>query len=340
MYAGLRDTWQLIRPYLRPSRAWNAFLVRFSFNFTRLLGRPVHWGMPVAVSVEPTTACNLGCPHCPSGINQFTRPTGKMIPEQFISLIREVAPYSGYVTLYFQGEPYIHKAFTDMVETATDAGMYTATSTNAHFLTPLTAEATVKAGLKRMIISIDGITQESYARYRINGNLEKVLEGTKNILAARKKLGKKHPVIIWQFIVFAHNEHEVPALKKLAAEYGVDKLAMKTAQIYDYANADDWLPADLGNSRYEKVNGEVVLKNNLLNHCWRLWSNPVITWDGRLVPCCFDKDATHDLGNVLDNGTGKVWHGAEAAAFRQKLVGGRSEIDICRNCTEGSRVWI
>lgn len=340
MYAGIKDTWQLAKPFLRPSRMWNALKVHSSFLVSGITRSSIHAGRPIAISVEPTTACNLGCPHCPSGINQFTRPTGKMDLPAFSRIAGELAPYTGYVTLYFQGEPYINKVFTDMVAKATEMGMYTATSSNAHFLTPEVAEATVRAGLKRLIISIDGITQESYEHYRINGKLDKVLEGTRNILEARRRLGKSYPVVIWQFIVFAHNEHELPGMKKLAAAYGVDKLAIKTAQIYDYENADNWLPSDSGLSRYDREEGKVELRNKWQNRCWRLWSNPVITWDGRMVPCCFDKDATHDLGNVLTDGTETVWNGEKTRQFRANLTAGRKNIDICKNCTEGTRVWI
>ena len=57
------------------SRIWNIFLLKFSFYMSRLLKKPVHWGTPIAISIEPTTACNL---ECPSGLRQFTRPTGNL----------------------------------------------------------------------------------------------------------------------------------------------------------------------------------------------------------------------------------------------------------------------
>jgi MoaA/NifB/PqqE/SkfB family radical SAM enzyme len=340
MFAGIHDTIGLLKAFARPRRLGNAIKLYFSYGLGKVLGKPIRWGMPMAMSIEPTTACNLGCPQCPSGLKQFTRPTGKMDLANFEKVIQDNADNAGYITLYFQGEPYINKDFTDMIALASQNGMYTATSSNAHFLTPETCEKTVKAGLNRMIISIDGASQETYAKYRIHGDFQQVVDGTRNMLKAKQKLGAKKPVIIWQFIVFAHNEHEVTAIRRLAKEIGVDKLVLKTAQIYDYQHAEDWIPVQNQYSRYDKKADKVTIKAKHQNHCWRMHSNPVVTWDGNMVPCCFDKDASHNMGNVLSLGTQAAWEGEAFDGFRKNLNAGRGEIDICSNCTEGVKVWI
>ena len=340
MYLGLRDSWRLARAHSKPSRFINTCKVELSYFIFRFTRKPIFWGMPTAISIEPTTACNLGCPQCPSGLKMFNRPTGKMSLQQFNAILPQISRTTGYITLYFQGEPYINKEFTGMIAAATKEGIYTATSSNAHFLTPEVAQKTVEAGLKRMIISIDGATQKTYAEYRIDGELSKVIEGTQNILAARKAIGVTYPVVVWQFIVFAHNEHEIESIRKLANDIGVDKLQLKTAQIYDFENADKWLPANPSYARYREKHGRIALKAAKKNRCKRFHQNPVLTWDGNMVPCCFDKDATHNLGNVFDTGLKEVWKGILRNAFGKKLKQGRSEIDICNNCTEGVRVWI
>jgi len=340
MYLGLKDSWRLVCAHAKPSRSFNTLQVWLSYLLSRFTPKPFFWGMPTAISIEPTTACNLGCPQCPSGLKQFNRPTGKMSLQQFNTILPQISRTTGYITLYFQGEPYINKDFTGMIAAATKEGIYTATSSNAHFLTPETAQKTVEAGLKRMIISIDGATQQTYAEYRIDGELSKVIEGTRNVLAARKAMGVSYPVVVWQFIVFAHNEHEIAAIRKLAKDIGVDKLQLKTAQIYDFENAHKWLPANPAHARYREREGRVALKAEKKNRCSRFHQNPVLTWDGNMVPCCFDKDASHNLGNIFDSGLKAVWKGSLRQSFGQKLKRGRHEIDICNNCTEGVRVWI
>lgn len=340
MYISLDDSLRIAGSYTRFSRWTNLFKLWFSWVYSRFSRGNWVLGKPASMSIEPTTACNLGCPHCPSGLKSFSRPTGKMKAGDFHRYIDSIAGHTGYLTLYFQGEPYINKEFTDMLASASAQNIYTSTSTNAHFLTPENAEKTVLHGLKRMIISIDGTSQESYAKYRLGGQLDAVLAGTKNILAARKKLGKNYPRVVWQFIVFRHNESEIPELRRLARAYGVDKLVIKTAQIYDFANAENWLPENKDLSRYEKRGEEVRLKNRMHNRCWRMWSGCVITWDGGVVPCCFDKDATHRLGSLQEKSFDEIWHGPAYREFRAALRKGRSNIEICSNCTEGTKVWL
>jgi len=77
----------------------------------------------------------------------------------------------------------------------------------------------------------------------------------------------------------------------------------------------------------------------MVNSCWRMWHGCVITWDGLVVPCCFDKDATHQLGSLKNQNFHQLWTGAPYNQFRKSLLKSRSEIDICKNCTEGTKVW-
>lgn len=297
-------------------------------------------GLPISISVEPTTACNLRCPECPSGLRSFTRPTGKLENALFTKIIDELHETLFYLIFYFQGEPYLHPQLLDMVSYAASKNIYTATSTNAHFLTDEIAKQTVQSGLDRMIISIDGATQETYESYRKEGKLEKVLEGTANIIKWKKQLGSRTPHVVWQFLVVKPNEHEVDEIKQLAKQYGVDKIAFKTAQIYDYKDGNDLIPTKDKFSRYKQgKDGKYALKNTALDECWKMWHSCVITWDGKVVPCCFDKDAHHELGNIADRPFEEIWNSEVYNAFRKQLFTARDQIEMCKNCTEGAKVW-
>ena len=294
----------------------------------------------MSISIEPTTSCNLQCPECPSGLRSFTRPTGMLEDETFHKVIDELAADLSYLLFYFQGEPYLHPKFTELVKYASDKGVYTATSTNAHFLNDENSKATVESGLDRLIFSIDGTTQESYASYRIGGKLEKVIEGTKNILKWKKKLKSKTPHVIFQFLVVKPNEHEIDQIKALGKEIGVDEVRLKTAQIYDFKKGSPLIPSIDKYSRYAKnENGEYELKNSLSNECWKLWHSSVITWDGRVVPCCFDKDASHQMGSLANETFRELWTNPSYMSFRSAILNSRKNIDICKNCTEGTKVW-
>lgn len=322
-------------------RGWNAIKVWSSYHLSKWLKKPIQWGYPVALSFEPTTSCNLRCPECPSGLRAFTRPTGMLQADFFKQTIDEIADTTMSLIFYFQGEPYLNPSFLDMVAYANQKKIYTITSTNAHYLTDERAKKTVESGLDRLIISIDGTTQEVYQQYRVGGNLEKVLEGTRNVVKWKKQLKSKTPFIFFQFLVVKPNEHQITAAKEIAKEVGVDQLRFKTAQVYDYENDPNQLiPTISKYSRYKKdKDGKMQVKSGLGNHCWKLWHANVITWDGLVVPCCFDKDAMHQLGNLKTQSYKEIWNNSNYKQFRKELMSGRKNIDICANCSEGLKVW-
>ncbi|MFN8238971.1 MAG: radical SAM/SPASM domain-containing protein [Chitinophagales bacterium] len=338
MNAGSQNTLNFLSK-LTVRRIWNMGLVYGSFYLTKYLKRPIQLGKPFSISFEPTTSCNLRCPECPSGLRSFTRPIGMLEQDFFQKTIDEISKDLIYLTFYFQGEPYLHKLFLEMVSYARSKKIYTATSTNAHYLTDAMAKKTIESGLDRLIISIDGTTQETYQHYRVGGQLDRVIEGAKNIVKWKKQLQAKTPYIIFQFLVVKPNEHQIEDLKKLATEIGVDEVILKTAQVYDYKNGNELIPENEQYSRYKKnSDGTYSIKNKLENICWKLWHSCVITWDGKVVPCCFDKDAQHQLGDLQTHTFSQIWSNELYKDFRVKLVRGRKEIDICTNCSEGCEV--
>lgn len=339
MKAKFREALQLLKK-LSIRKAFNAAKVVSSYYLSKLVRKPYQWGLPISISIEPTTSCNLRCPECPSGKREFSRPIGMLSLPFFKNTIDELKTNLLYLTFYFQGEPYLNPQFLEMVQYASRQGIYTSTSTNAHYLDDEKAKQTVLSGLDRLIISIDGTSQETYEAYRIGGKLEKVLQGARTIVKWKKQLNSVTPHLIFQFLVVKPNEHQTDEVKKIAKEIGIDEVKFKTAQVYDFENGNELIPENPKYSRYRKVeSGKYEIKNLLLNHCWKLWHSSVITWDGRVVPCCFDKDASHQFGNVKDSGFSTIWHNTKYTSFRKSLLKARSEIDICKNCTEGTKVW-
>lgn len=318
----------------------NALKVWCSYQLSKWTGKPIQWGLPISISFEPTTSCNLRCPECPSGLRSFSRPTGMLQQDFFSSTINQLHKDLFYLIFYFQGEPYLNPDFLDMVRYAADKKIYTATSTNGHYLTEANARKTIESGLDRLIISIDGTTQEVYQQYRVGGNLEKVLEGARTIMHWKKQLKSRTPFVVFQFLVVRPNEHQLENARALAKQIGVDAIWFKTAQVYDFENDPNQLiPLNSSYSRYRKTEKGTEFKGQLANHCWRLWHDPVITWDGLVAPCCFDKDAAHRLGDLKQQSFATIWQSDSYKKFRATLLQGRKHIDICANCSEGTKVW-
>ncbi len=307
----------------------------------RLSKKARHKGLPFSLSIEPTTACNLGCPECPSGLKQFTRPTGKLNLELHKEMIQQLKKSVFYINYYFQGEPFLHPQFLKLIQEAKKNNIYTATSTNAHFIDSEKALEIVRSGLDRLIISIDGLTQETYENYRIHGSLEKVISGTQHLLNAKQELNSRTPHLIFQFLAVKPNEHEIPTVFKLGKEMRIDEVRIKSAQLYEYEHGNPLMPENEKYSRYVlQSDGRYKLKYKTGNHCWRMWSSSVLTWDGKVVPCCFDKDAKHVLGSISELSFQNIWNHPKYVSFRQSVLSHRNQIDICQNCSEGSKVWV
>jgi radical SAM protein with 4Fe4S-binding SPASM domain len=318
----------MIRPLIKPS---NFVLSAYSYLKSTVTGRPDIKGMPLAIGAELTNNCNLKCPECSSGSGLMTRKRGYMDIELFKRVITELKPYLFNTNLYFQGEPMLHPGFFSFLENA--ANTTTTVSTNGHFLSADNCEKLVKSGLSKLIISLDGTDQEIYSLYRINGNINSVLGGIETLSEARSRIKSTLKVEI-QFLVNRLNEHQIPLAEQIAKKNKA-VLRLKSMQINDKKDIEKWLPQNGRFSRYKLKNGEYTIRNSFPNRCARLWFNPVITWDGKVIPCCFDKDAEHVMGDLSQDSFRDIWNGPKYRIFRKSILSGRHMIDICRNCTSG-----
>jgi radical SAM protein with 4Fe4S-binding SPASM domain len=249
-------------------------------------------------------------------------------------LIKELKPTLLHVIFYFQGEPFLNKDLKDFVQYAHDAHIYTSTSTNGQFLTDKNAKEIVLSGLDKLIVSIDGTTQEVYEIYRAGGSLNKAIEGIKGIVAWKKELKSATPLVEIQFLVLKTNEHQMQEMKILVKSLGIDRLKFKTAQLYDFEYGNALMTSKRKYSRYIKKNdGKYHIKVKQPNRCWRLWSGSVVNTKGDVLPCCFDKKYDFSFGNIQESSFFSIWHSKKASDFRGKVLQNRKQFEMCKNCT-------
>jgi len=320
-------------------RLVNALKVSLSYFWSRVSRRVLVIGKPIALGIEPTSICNLQCPECPTGANLLKRPRGSITVEHYRAMVNQLSAHLIYLNLYIQGEPFMHPQFEELVRIAAKKKIYTSTSTNGHFIDRDRAEKVVKAGLRRIIFSLDGATQATYSVYRIGGDIEKVIAGIEHVLLAKRHLKVRFPIVVLQFLVFKHNEHELSAIRQLAYGLGVDKLEIKTAQFNDFGNGKVEPPSNILFSRYRNHMTQ-ELKNQVYNHCWRQWHSAVVTWDGQVSPCCYDKDAEYYYGNVFRNSSGHVFGSEKDLKFKKTVLLDKGRIKMCNNCPEGRTFWL
>lgn len=318
----------------------NILLVLSSYFLCKITKRNLVFGNPFMMMIEPTNICNLRCPLCITGSSLMTREDGMMPLENFKQILDESGKYLVHLTLWSQGEPFVNRQFTEMVKLAKERGIKTMTSTNGHFLTE-NAENIVRSGLDVLIVAVDGASQETYEKYRVNGKFDKVYGGIRTVAEAKKKSRSSTPEIEIQFIVMKHNEHETEKIRSLAIECGAQVVSFKTAQVYTEAQAEEFLPTQEKYRRYElDPSGKIKTKLKEINFCRWILLCPVVNWDGTVSPCCFDKNAEYPLGNVFKDGMKKIWKSKAYADFRNRVFAKRKEIPICTNCSEGLEVEV
>ena len=327
---------QIILKTICFSRIWNYFKITSSYQFSLLLRKPVLFGMPYSLTIEPTNYCNLRCPECPSGQRILKRNQEDIEFDLAAKLIEETKSSLFHINFYFQGEPFLHSRLNELVKLASCNNIYSIISTNGHFITSENAKYLVQSGLSELIVSIDGCTQESYSTYRIGGKLSNVLESIQLLAQAKKELKSKTPLINIQCLVTANNELQLDEMKKLCNDINADKLSLKTVQIYDYAQGNSLIPRTKKFCRYAKqTDGTYKIKSDLKNKCKRLWTTAVVCVDGSIVPCCFDKDGKYKMGNIKGQSLNEIWRSIPSLLFRNQILVNRKGVEICCNCTEG-----
>lgn len=299
------------------------------------LRRTEPWGLPTHAQIEPSSRCNLRCTYCPVGTETGT--TGHMDPALFRDFVDQVQDHTLVLTLWGWGEPFVCPSVYEMIAYAHAKGIRVPSSTNGRlFVKPEHADGVVRSGLDALIVSLSGTTQEAYRRFRA-GRLETALDGVREIVAAKRRLGSRAPHVQISLIVTDYSEKELPGLRDLARSLGVDGLSLKrmnTASVKPGPNrVDEALPEDLRLRRFTHLEDGVTRLRVKDNPCKALWHNPTVRWDGTINPCVYDFDGAHVLGDLRREPFAAIWSGGRYADMRRRFRKGWEGIDICSRCT-------
>ena len=267
-------------------------------------------------------------------------PKGGLMPlPVWRRVLAEVRGTAKIIQFYFQGEPLLHKDLPVMIREAHEAGLYTIVSTNGQAMTRDLANALVAAGLNRIIVSMDGLTDESYGSYRIGGSLDQCKSALRYLREAKKKdslpfregLGVGSSLIIeLQVLRLRSNEHEWEAFKRLYRSLGADRLTFKTAQLYDYAAGHPLMPSNPRYSRYRLGSDGLYHRKSRWPWCTRVWMGCVITTNGDVLPCCYDKAHEHVYGNIMEAPLAEILRSDKARAFMRAAQ--KEQPAICKEC--------
>ena len=259
--------------------------------------------------------------------------------EVYERVLQQVQATAHTMQFYFQGEPLLNHQLPEMIARAHKSGLYTIVSTNAQALTSLMAQQLVKSGLSRIIVSIDGFSEESYGAYRIGGSLHRALDGLQYLHEAKVQYGSSIRIEL-QVLRLRTNEHEWEWIRRNYKRLGATHLVFKTAQLYDYEHGNPLMPTNERYSRYRKLaNGTYVHKKSSTfaftqnSPCLRLWSGCVITTKGDVLSCCYDKEHKYSLGNVMTHSLLDIYHSRKAHMLRTRVLKEKEQLPaMCKNC--------
>lgn len=295
-----------------------------SYGLSVVMKRPIGYAYPYAASIEPANYCNLSCPQCPTGRKLIDKKAQQLAYKDFCSYVDSLSPYLMYLNLYFQGEPFLNRHLSDMIRYAHDKKIMTCVSTNAHFISDDVLLALCQSGIDRLIICLDGATKQSYEKYRVGGNYDKVIDAIKRCVEA------KLPVEV-QCLLLESTEDEQQTIMSLVRSLGVQNVTFKKAQFYD----DYLLPKNDKNRRYKQLaDGRLQVKKKWKNRCFRMFSSVIVDVNGNVLPCCYDKFAQHAYGNLNEQSIKSIIKGDKYACFRNQIWKNRAAVEMCRNCTE------
>ncbi|MGB8359195.1 MAG: radical SAM/SPASM domain-containing protein [Bacteroidales bacterium] len=312
----------------------NAIYSVFSYGMKRYAGFSVMPPLPPAINVELSSRCNLSCPECVTGAGLLKRGRAFIDTKIAEKIAGELSGRTLSAWLYFQGEPMMHPEFFQIVSLFRN--MNPVISTNGHFLNEENCRMLADSPLKRIIISYDGATAVTYNIYRTGGDHTRVTEGIRSLADTIRKRGSGVKIEL-QLLLGKYNEHEKRVVAEFAASVNAD-FRIKSMQVLDIERAGDWMPSDTARSRYRKSKGNWEPASSKTRGCLRMWTSAIVTTDGDVVPCCFDKFAVHSMGNLTDQTFSAIWHGEKYSAFRNSVIRSRASTDICSGCPQGRRI--
>jgi radical SAM protein with 4Fe4S-binding SPASM domain len=292
-------------------------------------------GFPYILQIEPTNFCNLSCTVCPAAANKrdLNRDRRHLRLDEFKKIVDDMQDYLLFLVLWEWGEPFLNPELPEMIRYATEKGIKTVTSTNAHFLYDTAyLERILTSGLTTLIIAIDSLKNDSYEFYRRGGNLEKALAGLNNVVALKKKLNSATRINL-RMVLMKSNENELDSMRKMARQLNVDTFTVKTAFPNRGATQNDALivPTNPEHRRYE-YKPETFERIRIGGPCTKPWFMINIHSNGNVVACNYDYDQEMIVGNAFEQPLTEIWNSDVCRSLRRKLFYDKDTLPKCREC--------
>ncbi len=315
------------------------------FHWIKSIIKNKLFGYPYLAIVETGNICNIHCATCPTPHERLGRPKENMSLENLKKIIDNIKDDVHVVLLYNTNEPLLNPNLGEMIAYANGKNLYTMISTNATLLDAKRRDEIFKSGLDEILVCLDGTTKESYEAFRVGANFETVKQNIADLCREKKEKGYKKPFIELQFILNRLNQDEVPEIQRLSAEWGVDRLHIKSFALGEYiyskeeirAMGEKFLPTTekYGKVTYNKSDQGIISmrrKREKNWYCRLARDHAVVLVDGRLAMCCYDIKGEYVYGNLLEKNLKEIWFSEEVKKRRKAAEEGR--YPLCNVCGE------
>lgn len=255
------------------------------------------------ISIDASTYCQLKCPECSTSkgiIKNGIVGTGLLSFDNFKRTV-DSNPNIIEIELSNWGEIFLNPDLVKILKYAYKKNVKLTAGNGVNFnsVDSNTLEALVVYKFGYLNVSIDGASQDTYNQYRIGGNFDKVISNIRELNKFKEKHNSIYPKLSWQFILFGHNEQEIPTVKELCKELNMVFNPKLNHSDFSPIKNPEYVKFESGLSVSTRDEYKTKFKRSYKRSCCQLWYSPQINWDGKLLGCCVNKWIA--LGNVFDD---------------------------------------
>lgn len=311
--------------------------------------------LPGHYYIDIGNICNLRCPFCVTGAQQSSAPLRLMTMAEFSVIFAKIRDHARLISLYNWGEPFLNRDLLPIIRLAASHGARVHIDSNLSVgdMSDQTCEEIVRSGLFSLFASVDGVSQEAYARYRVRGRVDRVFGNLERLIAAKIRLGSPFPILGWQFHVHAFNEHEMAAAEQRASDLGI-------GIVFKRLNSPDpaWR-SSIHDQGFMVLKGEAWFNQTYMppqpagfdsghlhpavrSPCSQLFGTMTVAPNGDVMPCTCVEGPAVAMGNLLRDGLEEIWNGEAFARSRTFVMGYGPRQDggsvcECADCPVGQK---
>jgi radical SAM protein with 4Fe4S-binding SPASM domain len=279
---------------------------------------------PPDLLLGPATICNLRCPLCPTGGGTLRLKKEILEPETFRAIVSNIRlDYLFYASLFSWGEPFLNPHIFEYVRFFHDRRLFTVIHTNfcVKDYEPEFFDQVILSGLDELTVSIDGASQETYEKYRVGGDFERVVANMAGLAAAKRRRNASTPRVVYKMLLNRFNETEIDDARRIAAQVGAEFFPDERFEVPSHVQ-DEWLSSPVREKLKNAQNTPPARKvaGEINTYCRQLWDTLVVNADGDLFPCCSVADQAMAIGNLARDHIDTLWNSPKMIALRRYVV--------------------